>query len=96
MKALKLTLFKRYFDAILRSEKTEEYRSQTNFWRKKLIGRNYGEIHFTNGYGYHRPFMRVECLGIGEGEFEGRKVFVIKLGKILEKKNINQAELEIT
>ena len=90
-----LILFKRYFDAILRGEKIEEYRSQTNFWRKRLIGRNYSEIHFTNGYGWHRPFMRVECLGISEGEFEGRKVFVIKLGKILETKNIKQAELEI-
>jgi len=87
MKILHVTLLKKWFDAIARGEKTEEYRVIKPFWTQRLVGRHYAEIHFTNGYGGHRPFMRVEFLGLSEGEFEGQPVFVLKLGKILEIKN---------
>jgi len=52
-------------------------------------------IHFTNGYGAHRPQIIVECMGISldsgkvEWGFDGQeKCFVISLGKIIETKNI--------
>ena len=87
MKILHLTLFKKWFDAIERGEKTEEFRRKTPFWIKRLAGRHYEEIHFRNGYNKSARFMRVQFLGVSEGEFEAHPAFIIKLGKILERKN---------
>lgn len=95
MTTLHLTLFREWFDAIARGEKTEEYRSLNDYWRRKLIGRQYNEIRFANGYGRHRPFLRVEFLGVQEGVWRGSPVFVISLGKILETGNYQPA-LELT
>jgi hypothetical protein len=93
MKTLKLTLHKQYFDAILRGEKKNEYRQIKKAWFK-LWTNKYDFIEFTNGYGKHRPFMKVECLGIDLAEievdlFSGKQiVFALKLGKIIETRNI--------
>lgn len=86
---------------ILSGEKKEEYREDKDYWRRRLIlrgevadGRWYDEIHFTNGYGKKAPFMRVEFKGLtshGECLIEwgySAGCFVIRLGKILETKNI--------
>lgn len=84
MRVLHLTLHRRWFDAIARGEKKEEYRAITDYWRNRLEGRTYDEVHFRNGYNPASPWMRVEFLGIRTGEWEGRAVFVIALGDILE------------
>lgn len=92
---LKLTLYKQYFDEILSGQKKEEYRLVKPFWEKKLTKR-YDGIQFTNGYGNDRPMMIVECLGIERNKVvvdlfnDSVEVFVIKLGRILETKNISE------
>ena len=94
-KTLKLTLHKQYFDAILRGEKTSEYRQIKKAWLK-LWNEKYDFIEFTNGYGHHRPWMKVECLGIDLEEIfvdlfnEKQIVFAIRLGKIIENRNGGQ------
>ena len=111
MQALKMTLTKKWFDLILSGEKVFEYREFKKYWIERLIcknpatgyrggSRHYDEIHFTNGYGSEKPFMRVEYIGhsIMEGEFispdngepieAGKQYFVIGLGKVVESRNI--------
>lgn len=81
---LNLTLHKVWFDKIASGEKSEEYREQKAHWQKRLEGKHYDEIHFRNGYAKDAPQMRVECLGITTGEWQGQPCYVLKLGKILE------------
>jgi len=102
-KVLHLTIHRKWFDEILHGRKTEEYRDATPYWDSRLrlkdtggdgdlegIFRNFDEIRFVNGYGRYRPFMRVEFRGI-YGAFD-REQYVIRLGKILEVGNIEEAE----
>lgn len=39
-----------YFDQIKSGEKTEEYRLFNDFWRKRIVGKDYKWITFTRGY----------------------------------------------
>lgn len=103
---LRLTLNKKWFDLILSGKKKFEYREYKSHWTSRLLDdsgtRNFDEIHFTNGYGGDKPFMRVEFNGIGEmiGSYiepengepidRAKKYFVIALGEILEHGNIKQ------
>jgi hypothetical protein len=85
--ALSLNLHREFFDAILAGEKKIEYRDNTDYWRRRLLGRQYTEVHFRNGYATKAPFMRVEFKGVRKlGHGRGSK-FAIRLGKILELKN---------
>ena len=87
---LHLTLHKRWFDAIARGEKTEEYREIKPFWEKRL-SRGYSTIRFRNGYAKNAPEMEVEFLGVHVGQsHENKTCFVISLGKILWVENWNQ------
>lgn len=81
MKILHLTLYREWFEQIRDGAKVEECRQRKPYWIKRLVGRHYDEVHFKNGYAKNAPFMRVECLGIVDGE-----PIVIKLGKVLEVK----------
>lgn len=47
---LLLVLKSEYFDAILRGEKTEEFRRVTPYWSKRLEGRTYDGLVLTRGY----------------------------------------------
>ena len=93
MKALHLTLHARWFNAIARGTKTEEYRAMSAHWRAKFGGLLPGmplpwsEVHFRNGYRADAPFMRVELLALTTGPWEGEPCFVLKLGRVLEKRN---------
>jgi len=80
---LSLNLHREFFAAILAGEKKTEYRSNTSYWRKRLVGRRYQEIHFRNGYAARAPFMRVECLGIRRPN-RSSGVFSIRLGKVID------------
>jgi hypothetical protein len=90
MKILRLTLYKKWFDEIASGRKTEEYREDKPYWSSRLNNfKQYDEIHFTNGYGANRPFMRVECKGYYKLQTDlsaKRFKYVILLGKVLEVK----------
>ncbi len=102
MKTLHLTLKKKWFDMILSGEKTEEYRELKDYWKIRLINqyphydiKEFDLIKFTNGYAKNAPTMLVECNGIEIGKAKPEwsdnwhgDVFVIKLGNIIESKNL--------
>ncbi len=81
---LHLALHREFFDAIAEGRKKTEYREDKAYWRARLVGREYEEIVFRNGYAPRAPLMRVQCLGIRKDKC-GR--FAIRLGKILQTKN---------
>lgn len=88
---LYLNLKKQWFDMIASGEKKEEYREVKEYWTKRLDGKSYDQVHFRNGYSKDARTMLLECKGItiGEGNPKwggviGHKVFVIKLGEILD------------
>lgn len=47
---LNLALKSEYFDAIRDGSKTEEFRLVTPYWRRRLEGRWFAEVHLTKGY----------------------------------------------
>jgi hypothetical protein len=49
-RVLHLPLKAEYFDAILRGVKRHEYRLDTEYWRKRLLNREYDYIELTKGY----------------------------------------------
>lgn len=92
MNVLYLTLKKEWFFKILSGEKKEEYREEKEYWNKRL-NKKYDVIIFRLGYKKNASELIVECLGIekrldietplGKGNF-----YVLKLGKIIEQKNL--------
>lgn len=84
-KILHLNLHRWWFDQIARGEKREEYRGVTPYWKKRIEGREYDEIHFRNGYRKDAPFMRVEYKGYTIGLI--KSIYTLKLGKVLEVRN---------
>jgi len=107
---LKLTLKKEWFDLIASGDKCFEYREYKKHWISRLLGKseagkrgghkNFDEVHFTNGYGNDRPFLRCKFVGMGilrggscepennEPLDNNKQYFVIALGKILEIRNV--------
>ena len=83
-KVLHLNLYRKYFDQILKGEKTTEYREVTSYWSKRLEGRYYDVIKFRNGYRKDAPEMVVEYKGMYISDSE----YAIVLGNILETKNV--------
>jgi len=100
-KVLKLTLTKQWFDLILTGEKVFEYREYKKHWMQRLLGKDYDQIEFINGYGLHRPTMRVVCEGVaimavehiqpdnGEQLDAEKKYFVIALGEVVSACNLD-------
>ena len=79
MKILHLNLYRKYFDAIANGNKTIEYREKTDYWKKRIEGREYDIIKFRNGYAKDAPTMLVEYKGYNIG-----KEYELKLGKVTE------------
>ena len=79
MKILHLNLYRKYFDAIVNGTKTIEYRDKTDYWKKRIEGREYDIIKFRNGYATDAPTMLVEYL-----VYDVTDRYEIKLGKITE------------
>ena len=77
---LNLTLYRRWFNQIAAGIKRIEYREIKPYWTQRIENKQYSEIHFRNGYGKHRPFMRVEYLGY---TIHG-KYYCLMLGDVLE------------
>ena len=82
-----LTLHREFFDAILAGTKKTEYRDNKKYWRRRLVGRTYREIHFRNGYATKAPFMRVEFKGLRKYGSGRGSYFAIRLGRVLELKH---------
>ena len=84
-KILHLNLYRKYFDAIVDGTKTIEYRDKTDYWKKRIEGREYDIIKFRNGYAKDAPTMLVEYRGYDVG-FNGvcEEQYIIKLGKVTE------------
>jgi len=82
MRILHLNLYRKYFDAIVNGTKTIEYRKKTEYWKKRIEGRDYDVIKFRNGYAKDAPTMVVEYGGYEVG-FNGiGEEYRIKLGNI--------------
>lgn len=86
-RVLSLNLMGEYFDAIVDGTKKTEYREYKPYWKTRLEGRDYDEIHFRNGYAKKVPFMRVRFKGVKKIKRGGQAVFAIALGRILELRN---------
>ena len=82
-----MTLNREPFDEIVVGKKKTEYRENKVFWRKRLVGIKYREIHFRNGYAAKAPFLRVEYRGLWRYGKGRDSYFAIRLGRILELKN---------
>ena len=50
-------MYRKYFDAIVDGTKTIEYRKKTDYWKKRIEGREYDYIQFRNGYAKIAPTM---------------------------------------
>lgn len=92
MRVLHMTLYKVYFDEIAKGEKKREFRRMTEYWQKRLEGKEYDVIVFKNGYRADAPLMTIEYLGldiaeIGYSNGEKEIVYALKLGEVLEIKN---------
>jgi hypothetical protein len=79
MKILHLNLYRKYFDAIASGTKLIEYREKTDYWKKRIEGRDYDVIKFRNGYAKDAPTMLVEYSG-----YDITDRYELKLGKIIE------------
>jgi hypothetical protein len=98
LKALELTIKKKWFDMIVSGEKKEEYRETKQYWITRLCKRidenhleikRFSRVRFRNGYGKNAPVhvRNIESIFIGEGKSEwgakdNENYFVIKLGGI--------------
>ena len=79
MKILQLNLFRKYFNQIAEGTKTIEYRDKTDYWKKRIEGKEYDIIKFRNGYATDAPTMLVEYNG-----YDITDRYEIKIGKITE------------
>lgn len=83
MKILYLTLKKKWFDLIFSGEKKVEYREMKPYWNKRLKG-GWDYIQFVNGYGKHRPYMRIKFEGMYIDRFQGKMCHALRLGEIVD------------
>ena len=81
---LLLRLKQPFFDQILSGQKTTEYRDNSDYWRKRIIGKDITEIEFVNGYGKSRPRMIVECRN--QCVNFSKQYICLHLGKIISSK----------
>lgn len=90
MNILFVVIKKKYFDLIKSGQKKEEYRLITEYWKKRIEGRDYSHIIFQVGYsktaerikvvyeGYCKRYIKHEFFGNKE-----TKVYALQLGKIV-------------
>jgi hypothetical protein len=93
-KVLRLNLKRKWFEQIKDGSKTVEYRLDTDYWRKRLVGRDYDEVHLLLGYpkaGDESRIIRRKYKGYTVGivlseEFGSNPVVVFKIDVSEEKK----------
>lgn len=91
MKVLHLNLKKKYFQEIQEGQKKEEFRLYKNFWKQRLLNKEYDEIHIKLGFPKKGDSLRIlifpwrgfQIKEILHPEFGSKpvKVFSIKLVK---------------
>lgn len=84
MKILHLSLKAKWYNMIESGEKTEEYREIKEYWKKRLVGKNYDAVQFSYGYTKRTMLFRLDSVSIGIGKPEWgapeTEVFILKLG----------------
>ena len=89
---LYLTLYSEYFYAIFNGIKTEEYRKNNPYWKKRIRDGHgvvlHDTIKFVNGYGSDRPWMIVELKDVSET----KEQFILYLGEIIDCGNLKNLE----
>lgn len=93
MNTLHLTLKKKWFDMIASGFKREEYREIKPYWAARFSLTRHDAVRFRNGYSKNSPsitvrLLRIRC-GIGNvgwGAPDGKVVFILELGEILDVK----------
>lgn len=90
MKTLFIVIKQKYFDQIKAGTKKEEYREITEYWRKRLEGREYDYIIFQAGYRKNAPRLKVVWCGYYERKLiheffgnEEKQVFAIRCNHIV-------------
>ena len=99
LRALRLTLKKKWFDMIASGEKREEYREQGKWIDSRVnANKDYNVVEFANGYGPDVPCCVVEYLGYDWatgnpewGAIPGKLYKVIYLGRVLSLHNAAQS-----
>ena len=81
---LHLNLHREYFAKIAAGMKRIEYRERTDYWRRRLEGRQYDMITFRNGYATKAPEMQVEYRGVRKIRKWGKPYYTIRPGCILK------------
>jgi len=91
MSTLKIFIKGVFFKQISRGEKYEECRKIKPFWTSRLYDKEgkripYEFIEFINGMKPDAPRMTTEYLGLSKRKDE----YVIKVGKVLKRKNFKK------
>ena len=63
MKTLHLTLKADPFNVMVTGEKAEEFREPTAWIESRIVGKQYDQIKFVNGYGNDKPYFICENWG---------------------------------
>jgi ASC-1-like (ASCH) protein len=82
-RVLQLNLHREFFAAIAARKKRIEYRDQTDYWKRRLEGRQYDVIRFRNGYATKAPEMLVEFRGLRRYRRGRNAYYAIRLGRVL-------------
>ena len=89
---LQLNLRRIWFVAIASGSKKKEFRICSPYWKRRLEGRTYREIHFRNGYATDAPWMRVEFKSVSKRGRGRSAQYVIRLGKVLRSGNYRRSK----
>jgi len=77
---LYLIVIKEVWDRIVSGEKRIEYRERTDYWDKRINGREYQYIRITNGYGnLTRPYRLYQYTGATRVMKDGVQCFAINI-----------------
>ena len=77
---LYLIVVKEVWDRIVSGEKRIEYRERTDYWDKRINGREYQYMRITNGYGnLTRPYRLYQYTGATRVMKDGVQCFAINI-----------------
>jgi len=81
---LYLIVIKEVWDRIVSGEKRIEYRERTDYWDKRINGRDYEYMRITNGYGNEtRPYRLYQYTGATRVMKDGVQCFAINISEDL-------------